>query len=145
MEDFIMDNYNMTNEEARRQLESGYAKAKEILNDSDKLEEFLQRLEKQLKVIPNFGEEPLSNLPIMISLVRSYVKKEYTDIPNNSIIFIVFALVYFVSPFDLINEILPVIGFLDSEKLIGNCFEFVKKDIEKYKKWNEKNGIVIND
>jgi len=140
-----MDNYNMTNEEARRQLESGYDKAKDILNDSDKLEEFLQRLEKQLKVIPNFGEEPLSNLPIMISLVRSYVKKEYIDIPNNSIIFIVFALVYFVSPFDLITELLPVLGFLDSEKVIENCFEFVKKDIEKYTKWKEKNGIVIND
>ena len=131
-----MDCYNSTDKEVRTQLESAYAKANDILNDYDKLEEFLQRLEKKLKEIPNL-EEPLSNIPIMISVVRSYVKKEYTDITTNKIIFIVFALVYFVSPFDLIPEFFPVLAFFKDVAVIEYCRRFVKSDIEEYIRWQD--------
>ena len=139
-----MDNYNITDEEARTQLESGYDKAKDILNDSDKFEEFLQRLEKKLKVVPVVGGK-LSNVPVMVSLVRSYAKKEYTKIPIGSIISIISALLYFVSPIDLIPDVIPVVGLLDDALVIAICWNLVEDDIEEYIRWREKNGIVIND
>ena len=138
-----MSNY-ITDEEAKKQLESGYDKAKDILNNSDKLEKFLQDLETKLKMIPKLGEE-LSKIPIMVSLVRSYVKKEYTKIPMGSVIAIVSALVYFVSPIDLIPDFIPVAGYSDDVAVILACWHYVKKDIEEYGRWREQNSVVIND
>ena len=139
-----MSNYNITDEEAKKQLESGYDKAKDILNNSDKLEKFLQDLETKLKMIPKLGEN-LSKIPIMVSLVRSYVKKEYTKIPMGSIIAIVSALLYFVSPIDLIPDFIPVAGYSDDVAVILVCWQYVKKDIEEYGRWRDQNSVVIND
>ena len=94
---------------AQTTLESGYVQAEEMLKDQDKMERFLQRLEKKLKVIPLAGEK-LADVPIMVSLIRSYVKKEYIDVPIGTIIAILSALIYFVSPIDIVPDSIPVLG-----------------------------------
>ena len=58
--------------EALIELEKGYDEAKEVLNNSDKMERFLQRLERKLKIIPLAGEK-LAAVPVMASLIKSYV------------------------------------------------------------------------
>lgn len=68
------------NKDAKKELENGYGKAEKLLKDDQKMERFLQRLEKKLKIIP-VGGETLSMIPTMVSLLRSYVKKEYNDVP----------------------------------------------------------------
>ena len=45
-------------------------------------------------MVPGLGDT-LAIVPTMISLVRSYTKKEYTEIPLGTIIAIVSALIYF--------------------------------------------------
>lgn len=67
-------NYSLKDDLARRELERGYDKAEETLNDEDKMERFLQHLEKKLKTIPVAGDR-LADVPIMASLVRSYLEK----------------------------------------------------------------------
>ncbi len=79
------------------ELNKNSSKAEELLKDQDKLERFLERLERKLQKIPVVGTD-LSSVPTLISLVRSYAKKEYTDIPIGSILAIVGALIYFLSP-----------------------------------------------
>lgn len=66
--------------EAKKELEKGKKEAEQLLNEPEKLEVILQSLENKLKVIPKLGDT-LSIVPTMISLVRSYIKKEYTKIP----------------------------------------------------------------
>ena len=55
---------------AEEELKKGYSEAEEMLGDNDKLERFLQRLEKKLKSVPVVGDK-LADIPIMVSLVRS--------------------------------------------------------------------------
>lgn len=134
--------YEFSEEKAQDTLEKGYGEAETLLNDEDKMERFLQRLEKKLKVIPIAGEK-LAEVPIMASLVRSYVKKEYTDIPIGSIIAIISALVYFVSPIDLIPDSIPVLGYFDDAAVVAACWKLVDSDVEEYLKWREVNGKSI--
>jgi uncharacterized membrane protein YkvA (DUF1232 family) len=82
--------------------------------------------------------DKLVNIPIMVSLVRSYVKKEYTDIPTGSVIAIVSALVYFLFPSDVIPDIIPGLGFLDDAAVIAFCWKLVETDVEEYIKWRDK-------
>lgn len=122
----------------QKEMEKNYTGAKELLKDEDKMEQFLQKLEKKLKKIPHAGEK-LSKVPVLISLVRSYMKKEYTDLPKGTIIAIVSALMYFVSPVDIIPDSIPLIGYMDDAAIIATCWELVEKDVEAYQAWRTAN------
>ena len=126
-------------EDAKKRLESGYEQAEKLLNDRDKLDEFLQKLEKKLKIIPIAGNA-LSSLPIMISLIKSYIQKEYTEIPLGTIVAIISASIYFLSPIDLILDTIPGVGYIDDAAVVAACLALVESDIEEYKKWRETNN-----
>lgn len=128
---------------AIEELEKGYGEAEELLHDEDKMERFLQRLEKKLKTVPVAGNK-LAVVPIMASLVRSYVKKEYTDIPIGTIISVIAALLYFVSPIDFIPDSIPVLGYFDDAAVVAACWKLVESDVEEYIKWRETSGKVID-
>lgn len=130
-------------EQAIDQLEKGYIEADEILKDTDKLERFLQRLENKLKTIPLAGEK-LSHIPVMVSLVKSYIKKEYTDIPIGTIIAVISALVYFLSPIDLVPDSIPILGYFDDAAVVAACWALVESDIGEYIRWREVNDKVLD-
>lgn len=127
--------------DVKKRLESGYKEAEEILNDKDKLEEFLQKLENKLKIIPVAGNA-LASLPIMVSLIKSYIQKEYTEIPLGTIIAIISASIYFLSPVDLLPDVIPGAGYIDDAAVVAACLALVGSDIEEYKKWRENNNKI---
>lgn len=129
-------NSNFTEQQAEEQLKNNYTKAEEMLKDADKIERFLQRLEKKLKVIPLAGKK-LSEVPIMASLVVNYVKKEYQDVPIGTIIAVLSALIYFVSPIDLVPDSIPAIGYFDDAAVVAACWKLVESDIDEYLKWRK--------
>ena len=126
-----------------KELESRYGEATELLQDEDKMERFLQKLEKKLRKVPVAGNK-LATIPVLVSLVKSYTKKEYTEVPLGSIVAILAALIYFVSPIDLIPDVIPVIGYLDDAAVIAGCLKLVETDLEDYQEWREKNGKVLD-
>lgn len=137
-----MDN-EFEEKKAQDELEKGYDEAEKILNDEDKMERFLQRLEKKMKVIPLAGDK-LANIPIMVSLVRSYVKKEYRDIPIGSLIAIVSALIYFVSPIDIVPDSIPILGYFDDAAVVAACWKLVDTDVVEYVKWRKDNNKELD-
>ena len=48
---------NMDEEEAKQELQKGFNQAEEILEDQDKLEDFLRKLEAKLREIPVAGKQ----------------------------------------------------------------------------------------
>ena len=119
--------------------ESGKREAERILNDPDKMELFLQRLEQKMDDIPMVGDK-LSMVPVMISFIKSYVKNDYREAPVTVPISIVAALLYLISPKDLIKDTIPVIGLLDDVAVIYLAWRYVKGDIEKYQQWRKDTG-----
>lgn len=89
---------------------------------------------KKAEKIPILGGM-IDDIVCMVSLVDSYIKKEYSDIPVGTIISIVAALIYLLSPIDLIPDFVPVVGYLDDAAIVFFVLNFgVDKDLEKYRK-----------
>ncbi len=128
----------LSEEEAQEELKKRYKKAEELLEDSEKMERFLQRLEKKLKVIPLAGNT-LAIVPVLISLIRSYVKHEYRDIPLGTIIAIISALIYVLTPIDVIPDAIVPVGYIDDAAVIAACLKLVNSDVEEYRKWRTDN------
>ena len=87
-----------------------------------------------MKSIPKIGDK-LSEIPVWISLVRSYMKGEYREIPIGSLVAIVAAMIYVVSPIDLIPDSIPVAGYLDDTAVVIACLKLVETDVVEYKEW----------
>ncbi len=71
----------------------------------------------------------------MALMIRSYVKKDYEDVSMTEIVFIIAALLYFVSPIDIIPDGIPVVGFIDDAIVAGIVVKWCQEDIDKYMTW----------
>ena len=79
----------------------------------------------------------------MISLIRNYVKKEYTEIPLGTIIAILSALIYIISPIDFVPDAIPGAGYIDDALVIGACLKLVSSDVDDYEKWRKENNKLV--
>lgn len=132
----------MFRKRAPQKLRGGYKKAERILKSEDKTEEFLRKAEKKLRRIPFWGKR-LALVPTMISMVRSYLKKEYPTLPMNTVVALISALLYFVVPVDMIVDVIPFAGYLDDAAVLAACYKLVKKDIDAYLVWRDRKDDVI--
>ena len=126
-------------ERLQEELDRRKQQAEELIKDESKLELFLQKLEAKLKTIPTVGGE-LGSIPLMLSLLRSYLAKEYTKVPTASLATIIGALIYFVAPFDIVPDLLVGLGFVDDAAIIGLCLSSVISDLDEYEQWRKTTG-----
>lgn len=75
----------ISEKEALGALRRGFAPSKKIMSNQKAFDRFLESLERKLKDFPVVGDK-LAYIPVFVMLVKSYVKKEYTEIPTGSII-----------------------------------------------------------
>ncbi len=129
----------ITEEEGREQLNAYSSDAEKIVGDKDKMDEFLEKLAKKLSAVPGIGDK-IADIPILVTMVKAYVNKEYTTIPVASIVSIVAGLLYFISPIDLIPDFIPVAGYLDDAVVIGIVVKMIHSDVENFKEWQKENG-----
>jgi uncharacterized membrane protein YkvA (DUF1232 family) len=73
----------------------------------------------------------------MIRLVRAWIKGEYKDVPWETIVWIIGAIIYFVNPFDLIPDFIPGVGYLDDAVVIGLAIASFSFDIENFREWEK--------
>ena len=121
-------------------VDSKKAQAEYITNNKDAFDIFLKNIEATLKKIPKVGNL-LSDVPLLVSMVKSYIDGEYKEIPYNIIVAIVAALLYVISPLDIIPDIIPAIGFTDDAVAIAFCMKLIHDDLEKYKTWRDQGQL----
>lgn len=67
-----------------------------------------------------------------------------TDILIGTIIVIISALVYFLSPIDLVLDSIPVFGYFDEAAVVAACWSLVESDVAEYEKWRSDNNKVLD-
>lgn len=109
-------------------------RAEALLSDQGKLEHFLQDIEKKLARLP-FGGDKFSAIPGMISMVRSYIRRDYSKLPKGTILAIIGALIYFFSPIDALPDFILGAGLLDDAFVLNACLKLVKSDVDDFRNW----------
>jgi len=71
----------------------------------------------------------------MIRLIRAYHRAEYRDLNEENLLTIVAAIIYFVSPFDVIPDYVPIIGHIDDAVVIGLALRSVRADLDTFMAW----------
>ena len=118
-----------------------YRKAQDIIDEPGKIERILERLEKKLCGLPILNDA-LSYIPKMGMLLNSYIRKEYPQIPLGIIIAVIGVILYFINPFDLIPDVIPLAGYLDDAAVAGTALKLIKSDLDEYMTWRYQNSYA---
>lgn len=121
----------MKNEKAAKVLST-------VVNGTGKTLEFIDKAARKL--------EPLTGLPIIggtiaevqdiISMLDDYYHGRYKKIPTAALLGSLGIIAYLVSPFDLIPDNVPILGFIDDAFIINTVVTLcVDKELERYRQW----------
>lgn len=77
----------------------------------------------------------------VVSLVKDYITGAYREIPTKSIVCMIGAVVYFVSPIDAMPDVIPVVGMLDDVAVIGIVIAAFKSDLDDYISWKRSTNV----
>lgn len=86
-------------------------------------------------------KEVWERLQLMINVLKDWVAGEYKEIPKRSLIIVTAALLYFITPADLIPDIIPLSGYFDDVTVLGFVYTQITKDLDQYKAWKEARGL----
>ncbi len=125
----------ITQQEANREVKKNWKIAEEYASDKEKTGYLLDEALKKAKRHKGILAKCWDNLMTLIRLVRSYFKGEYKDVPLETIIWAIVAIIYFVTPFDLIPDFLPGIGYLDDAAVIGLVIASISNDLKNFREW----------
>ena len=129
-----MPNYN--------DILSGFmAEAYDFINNPSRLDRLLLDVEGMLRSIPNIGET-VSGLPVMIAMVKSWVKREY-EVQPKVLATIVAALLYLVKGKDVIPDHIPVIGLADDTAVLVAALKFIEPELNDYRAWRDSRGWYL--
>ncbi len=134
---------SFTNAELTSALKPFEEKAAKLLNDKEGIKEFVRKARSWVEgktSIPVIGPI-IDDILTMIDMVADYVSGNYKEVPLPTIISVVAALGYVLSPIDLIPDFIPVVGYLDDVAVVTLVLSLgVSAELDKYRKWKKENA-----
>jgi len=127
---------NINSDQVKELLGRGTAKAEEIIGNPSKVDEILVQLEEKLKEVPKIGET-LSDLPLMIAMIKAWVTKEYTVVSPKVIACLVGAIIYLLKKKDLISDSIPVIGIVDDLAVMALALKLSEPELKAFAEWRD--------
>jgi uncharacterized membrane protein YkvA (DUF1232 family) len=129
-----------TSTSLQSRLETAFAQAvwnaKSYVNDPQRLGALFQEAAKQAKSLPKDSfKETWPYLQTMLRLIRAYHRGEYRAAPETTLVVIVAAIIYVVSPLDVIPDAIPAIGFLDDATILTLALQRTKQDLDDFMIW----------
>ena len=109
------------------------ADAYENINNPSGLDRLLLTLEEKLRVVPEVGNT-LSGLPVVIAMVKSWIKGEY-EVQPKVLATIIAAFLYFIKVKDVIPDNIPVVGVVDDMAVLMFALKVVEPEVNAYREW----------
>ena len=110
--------------------------AEACVRDSKRLRQLVEDAVGKINITPRGPfADTWPYLMAMIRLIRDYQRAEYRDISEPNLVIIIAAILYFVSPFDVIPDWVPVLGHIDDAFVISLALKSVRLDLDTFMAW----------
>src|SRR5947209_1882010 len=124
----------------KERLEAEFAQAvksaKSYVEDPQRLRELFEEAAKQAASMP---KEPFAEtwpyFQAMLRLIRAYSQGNYRDAPESTLVVIIAAIIYVVSPLDVIPDALPALGFLDDATVLALAVRRSRQTLHDFMPW----------
>ena len=110
-------------------------KAEKILKDPKAVKSILSRAKTKAEQPKQAFEEFREELILLYEFGLDYTNKNYREVSFKSMGTVVFALLYFVVPTDVIPDFLLGAGYIDDSMVILWAVRSMKKEIDAYREW----------
>ena len=138
----MMPEENFEYEEAmdadyEKDLDDRKEEAEEILANTKKTEKLINKVRKlctKLSRIPVIGPV-IGEFGIVCDLISDYINGTYREIPVSTILSFIAALTYLISPFDVVPDVVPVLGFCDDAAALKFALDAARNDLYAYANW----------
>ena len=121
-------------EQAQEVLNKGIKEAEEVVKNPSKVDELLIQLEEKLKGVPVIGST-LADLPLMIAMIKAWIRKEYTVVSPKVIACLVGAILYLIKKKDIINDSVPFVGHMDDLAVMGLALKLSENELKAFAEW----------
>src|SRR2546421_3027838 len=110
--------------------------AEAYARDPTRLRQLVEDAVGKISVIPRGPfADTWPYLMAMIRLLRDFHRAEYRDISEANLQIVIAAILYFVSPFDVIPDWVPVLGHIDDAFVISLALKSVRSDLDTFMAW----------
>ena len=115
-----------------------FNRAKRIFKEQNQVNALFGQVSKKLETLN--GGNPLINqlmdhVQLFLRMITKSFTGEYSAFSNKTLLSLVFGLLYFVTPMDVVPDFIPLLGFSDDLSIIYFIIKNFKSDIEAFKVW----------
>ena len=112
------------------------AEAESYAKNPERLRKLLLDAREKINHIPRGPfAETWPYLMAMIRFIGAYHLGEYRDISSPNLQVVIAAIIYFVSPFDVIPDSVPILGHIDDAMVVRLAMESVRADLDTFMAW----------
>ena len=122
------------NKKAEDLLDGGIPDAQQVIQDPSKMDEILALLEDKLNKYPTIGKT-LSDIPLMIAMLKAWGMKEYTEVSPKVIARLVSAILYLAKENDMLWDDSPHVGLADDLAVLGLALKISEPDLKAFSEW----------
>lgn len=72
---------------------------------------------------------------VLKELIKDYRGGRYRQALYGTVAAAAFALLYVFNPFDLLPDVVPLLGVLDDASVVTACLMLIERDLSKYRNW----------
>jgi uncharacterized membrane protein YkvA (DUF1232 family) len=115
--------------------------AESAARDKDKtkqlLHEALKKAYRNRAQLKSIWED----LMAVCRMLKAWSKGDYQSVPWKTIVLSLATIIYFLNPFDVAPDFIPGIGYLDDAVVLGFVVNSIKKELDKFLRWESEVGV----
>ena len=127
---------DLSNEKLKQQQDEYAEEAKDYIDRPKKTKSILKRANNSIQKNSSLSLV-FSPVRLFIDMVRSYQSGEYRNIRRTTILKVIGALIYLVSPIDLIPDFILGFGFADDVAIILFVTKTIFEELTRYSDWQD--------
>lgn len=110
-------------------------RADRILNDLNTTRRLISNAARKLERASTALAQVRGDMQTLFRLVTAWMRGDYRRAPWQSVLYAAAAIVYFVTPIDVIPDFIPVFGFSDDLSVVLFVLSTIAEDLERYRQY----------